>query len=60
MRLIALACLLLLLGFLVVFLVVLRVIGASFPLLLLAYGTSLMGLCLGLLGIAQQRYGMPR
>jgi len=51
--------LLLLLGFLLVFLSVLRVIDASFPMLLLAYAASLTGLCLGIIGIAQERRSGP-
>lgn len=57
MRLIGLAFLLLLLGFLVVFLTVLRVIDSSLPLLLLAYAASLTGLSLGLIRIAEQQWG---
>jgi len=58
-RLIGLAFLLLLLGFLLVFLSVLRVIDASFPMLLLADAASLTGLCLGIIGIAQERRSGP-
>jgi hypothetical protein len=60
MTLIATALLLLLFGFAVVFLTVLRVVEATFPLLLLAYGMSLVGLCLGLISIAQDRPFGPR
>lgn len=55
MRLIGLAFTLLMLGFSLVFLTVLRVIDASFPVLLLAYTASMTGLCLGLIGIARSR-----
>lgn len=59
MGLIGLAFGMLLLGFLLVFSTVLRVIDANFLLLFLAYASSLTGLCLGYVGIAQERLSRP-
>lgn len=59
MRMIGLAFGLLLFGFLLVFLTVLRVLDANFLLLFLAYGGSIVGLCLGYVGIAQTQHFGP-
>jgi hypothetical protein len=50
-RLIAIGFLLLVLGFVVIFAMVLRVLEPSFLLSFAAYGASFVGLVLGLLGI---------
>ncbi len=59
MRMIGLAFGLLVLGFLLVFVTVLRLMDANFLLLFLAYASSLTGLCLGYVGIAQPRGSGP-
>ena len=59
MRLIGLAFGLLLLGFLLVFSTVLRVIEANFLLMFLAYAGSVTGLCLGYVGIARTQRSGP-
>lgn len=56
MRLIAFGFALLLLGFLVIFLMVLRLIQPSFPWSFLAYAISFTGLLLGLVGAIQHRH----
>jgi hypothetical protein len=55
MKLIGLAIGLLIVGFALVLLSAVRVIDPSLPLLLLAYGGSLAGLCVGYVGIAQSQ-----
>lgn len=55
MRLLAIAGALVVAGFVLVFLMVLRVLDPSFALSFLAYAASLLGLLLGLVAVARQR-----
>lgn len=57
-RLIAIALVLLLVGALLPFLMVIRVVQPSFALSFLSYAASLIGLIMGLIGVAQ--YGRHR